>query len=101
MAGRAAVSTVEGMACDADSLQQHAFGYLGQALRRPPQEIADLVAALRDTDQDQRADWLLDTAGGLLPDGPYQQLKGLLLAAGRVHDLRSLLGGHEGAAGQD
>ncbi|MFE5240124.1 MULTISPECIES: PspA/IM30 family protein [unclassified Streptomyces] len=101
MAGRAAVSTVEGMACDADSLQQHALGYLGQALRRPPQEIADLVVALRDTDQDQRADWLLDTAGGLLPDGPYQQLKGLLLAAGRIHDLRSLLGGHEGAAGQD
>ncbi|MCX5412351.1 hypothetical protein [Streptomyces sp. NBC_00059] len=98
---RAAVSTVEGMACDADSLQQHALGYLGQALRRPPQEIADLVVALRDTDQDQRADWLLDAAGRLLPDGSYEQLKGLLLAAGRIHDLRSLLSGHEGAAGED
>ncbi|MGW1812752.1 hypothetical protein ACWCQM_04090 [Streptomyces sp. NPDC002125] len=101
VARRAAVSTVGVMACDADSLHQHALGYLGQALRRPPQDIADLVVALRDSAQDQRADVLLDTAGGLLPDGSYQQLKDLLSAAGRIHDLRSLRSGHEGVADQD
>ncbi|WP_086796958.1 hypothetical protein [Streptomyces caniscabiei] len=93
---RAAQRTVEGMQLDADALQERtAQSYLFRVFQRPPQEIADLVVALRRADQDQQASWLLDTAGALLQDADYLQLETLLLAAGRIHDRRTLLRGRE------
>ncbi|WP_159054621.1 coiled-coil domain-containing protein [Streptomyces dysideae] len=87
--------TIDGMQQDARALQERAQSYVVQAVRRPPREIAELVAALRSQDQDQHAAWLLDTAGGLLPDAVNKQLENLLTAAGRINDLRGLLHGRE------
>lgn len=87
---RVAQRAVTGMQEDAYALRQRAQDYLMLAHRCSPQEIADLVTALRAADQDQEAAWVIEVAGELLVDVVYQQLETLLLAAGRIHDLRIL-----------
>ncbi|MGW6890799.1 hypothetical protein [Streptomyces chartreusis] len=95
LAERVKQRTVDGAQHDAHALQERAQNYVVHAIWRPPQEIADLVSALRSGNQDHYAALLLDTAGGLLPDAAYEQLENRLTAAGRINDLRSLQGGRE------
>ncbi|MEU1258784.1 hypothetical protein ABZ445_36405 [Streptomyces chartreusis] len=93
LAERVKQRTVDGAQHDAYALQERAQSYVVEAVWRPPQEIADLVSALRSGGQDHYAALLLDIAGGLLPDAAYEQLENRLTAAGRINDWRSLRGG--------
>ncbi|MGW1364502.1 hypothetical protein ACWCQP_44745 [Streptomyces chartreusis] len=73
------------------ALRGLAAPYLQEAaLARPPQNIAELVTALRTEERDPDAHTVLHTAGRRLQDSQLAQLTDLLTASGRTHDLREL-----------